>query len=207
MKKEANQKNLGGRTQVPSGGPLVLCPPPHARPGFDLPLPKAAPLFLRKSLERAERLHRTFTTVDRNRAKGLSLHASLKSPTHRWKSAQYRCAPGVKIGGVSRETLRRLYWYWCKSGKSASCLMWRYKIVGRPGRDDVRQFLEACARPQIISMTAGYALLQKFRFTLHRLLDCLSPELRQRIRKLHRERRTLLRSLRKTQLAIQRLCP
>lgn len=161
-------------------------------------------LHLIKKRERALLLHRVFLKVSARREAGESLRSALTRYLHQLKRRHYHCDPTSRVSGVSRSTLTRLYWHWIKNSKTHDCLKWRYRIGEPIGQDQVARFVRGCASPGVFSMAAGYRG-SGCSTAWRRLSESLAPELRAALRRLHGERRALLRQLARNGVAIERL--
>jgi hypothetical protein len=76
--------------------------------------------------ERAKRLHRIFTNVERRLAGGLTIRRAFKHPSWFNRQRFYRCAPS-KRRLFAVDTLIQNFYLWRKNGRTPAALMLKYR--------------------------------------------------------------------------------
>jgi hypothetical protein len=139
--------------------------------------------------ERAERLHRIFKAVERQRAGGMPVRRAVQY--HAWfcKHHPYRTAPHVK-SGFSSATLVVMYYHWRRSGKSPDCFELHYVTRLAPVTPkQMRRLVRACGKFGTVSFSQAARLAGLNRALACRILSRLPCALAAQLKGIFRERR------------------
>jgi hypothetical protein len=154
--------------------------------------------------ERAERLHRIFKAVERQRAGGMPVRRAVQY--HAWfcKHHPYRTAPHVK-SGFSSATLVVMYYHWRRSGKSPDCFELHYITRLAPVTPKrMRRFLRACGKAGTVSLGQAARLAGLERAIYCRIRARIPAPLVRRIKGVFKERRRAELEARADETAFER---
>jgi hypothetical protein len=116
--------------------------------------------FPKWQLERAGRLHRQFLRVESRRKKVGGVDRCLKNFEWYWRGATYRTEPKCEVR-FSLNTLRRLFYFWKKNGRTSECLLLRYRYnpnhESKVSPDLLAEFVSICITPGVNSMAQAYS--------------------------------------------------
>jgi hypothetical protein len=174
METQTNRPFLGGdlgRESDPMASPdapavstgAILCPSP-ARESVDC---APAPYFYGKGWtveqERASRLARIFTAIDKARSKGRrTMHKLLRRAAWTWRGRFYACDPSQPIR-FAEPTLRNLYYRrWIGGGRKAEALLrdyWR-RPASKVSRGQTIELAELCLAGKADSFSEAYRRLE-----------------------------------------------
>ncbi|HRT57632.1 MAG TPA: hypothetical protein P5038_13480 [Candidatus Paceibacterota bacterium] len=131
--------------------------------------------------ERARLLHRVCGLVDRDCAAGLKTAQVFRRRARLVRGRKYRCDPGRRVQ-LTADRLRNVYYQWRHAGRRIEFFQQAYARLFLPvPAAAVRQFVEACAMPDVLSASEAARRVEGGRFTYRRLLDALPARLQQRI--------------------------
>ncbi len=108
-------------------------------------------------IERAERLHRKFLSVDKSRAAGRTLETVLRHYAWYWRNRTYHCDHTRKVR-FGYGTLVMLYYKWIKADRCKECLYRRWRSVSPRivSKAFLLEFVKFCAEPRTLSLLAAW---------------------------------------------------